>query len=59
MLPARRVAASVPVLLLMQQNGKVADKWRGEAFWWPMIFPPANDRAYIYAGGAKRTRRKK
>jgi hypothetical protein len=59
MLPARRVASSVPVLLLMQQNGKVADKWRGEAFWWPMIFPPDNERAYIYAGGAKRTRRKK
>lgn len=59
MLPARRVATSVPVLLLMQQNGKIEDKWRGEAFWWPMIFPPANERAYIYAGGVKRIRRKK
>ena len=59
MTPARRVAVGRPVIMLMQQNGRVADRWRGEAFWWPMIFPPSNDRAYIYSGGVKKTRKKK
>lgn len=51
--PARQMARSYPVLLLLQQRG-LEDGWHGGPFFWPVLFPPAGGQAWMYAIGAKK-----
>jgi hypothetical protein len=51
--PARQMARSYPVLLLLQQRG-VEDGWHGGPFFWPVLFPPAGGQAWMYAIGTKK-----
>jgi len=44
---ARQMARNYPVLLLLQQKG-VDYGWHGGPFYWPILFPPAGDKAYMY-----------
>ena len=46
---ARRFAQKVPVLMLIRQNGKESQGWRGCPFWWPIIMTPANTRTTLFA----------
>lgn len=46
---ARRVAIETPCLILLRQNGSSANDWRDAAFWWPVLFTPANTRTAIFA----------
>jgi hypothetical protein len=34
-------AQEVTILMIMRQNGKEEDAWRGSLFWWPVIAVPA------------------
>jgi len=50
---ARQMARKYPVLLLLHQKG-VGYKWHGGPFYWPILFPPAGDKAYMYPINSKR-----
>jgi len=47
--PCHRLAKSAPVLLLTRQNGSTEDDWFGKPFWWPVFFPPFDEKCYMYA----------
>ena len=56
---ARQEARNHPVLLLLHQKAGPALKWKAGPFFWPVIFPPAGNRAYMYAlSGMKKKRRR-
>ncbi len=46
---ARKIAEDVPALILVRQNGKEEQEWRGSPFWWPVIIAPKNTRTTIFA----------
>jgi hypothetical protein len=46
---ARSVSATLPVLMLIRQNGGVDQGWRGCPFWWPVILTPASTRTTLFA----------
>jgi len=46
---ARTKADDVPVLMLLRQNGKEAEGWRGLPFWWPVIVTPRSAVTAIFA----------
>lgn len=46
---ARRVAIDMPLLMLIRQNGKEEDGWRGTPFYWPVIMAQQNIRTSIFA----------
>lgn len=50
---AKRLAADAPVLLLLRQNGEKEKGWSGTPFWWPVIMPPSQTKATIFAGKTK------
>ncbi|WP_347861933.1 Z1 domain-containing protein [Salimicrobium sp. PL1-032A] len=45
---ARRMAQEHPALILLQQNGREEDGWRGAKFWWPVFVTQANMEPAIY-----------
>ena len=46
---ARSVSVTLPVLMLIRQNGGVDQGWRGCPFWWPVILTPASTRTTLFA----------
>ncbi|KPH71346.1 hypothetical protein AFL42_15405 [Oceanobacillus caeni] len=47
---ARNVAKDIPALILLRQNGEEGEnKWRGTAFWWPVLVAPENTETVIYS----------
>lgn len=46
---ARNIAEDIPALILVRQNGKEENGWRGSAFWWPVIIAPKNTLPTIFA----------
>jgi hypothetical protein len=32
-----------------RQNGSLDDGWGGKPFWWPVFFPPFDEKCYMYA----------
>ncbi len=47
--PARAAAIDLPVLLLIRQEGAVAQGWSDAPFWWPVIVTPENMRPTLFA----------
>lgn len=46
---ARNKAEDIPVLMLLRQNGDIANGWRGLPFWWPVIMTPRSGITVIFA----------
>ena len=46
---AKEKAVDVPTLILIRENGKEEDGWRGSPFWWPVLIPPKNTPTVIFA----------
>ena len=46
---ARELAIHIPALLLLRQNGREEDQWRGTPFYWPVLLTPSNTRTAIFA----------
>lgn len=47
---ARNVANDIPALILTRQNGEEGEnKWRGAAFWWPVLVTPENTKTTIFS----------
>jgi len=49
---ARKLATNIPVLMLLRQNGKEEDDWRGLPFWWPVVVTPTNSITSVFAAEA-------
>lgn len=45
---ARKIADNIPALILVRQNGKEEQGWRGSPFWWPVIVAPKNTSTTIF-----------
>jgi hypothetical protein len=46
---ARDTAIDLPMLMLIRQNGRDEDGWRGTPFYWPVIVAQRNARTAIFA----------
>lgn len=46
---ARRLAQNNPCLILLQQNGREENQWRGAKFWWPVLIAPGNAKSAVFA----------
>jgi hypothetical protein len=46
---ARQVAIDRPMLMLIRQNGREEEGWRGTPFYWPVIVAQQNVRTAIFA----------
>jgi Z1 domain len=46
---AKKFARTVPVLMLLRQNGAEAQSWRGHPFWWPVILVQEQARTTLFA----------
>ncbi|WP_088549174.1 Z1 domain-containing protein [Paenibacillus aquistagni] len=47
---AKIVAKDISSLILLRQNGEEGEyKWRGAAFWWPVLVTPANSKTVIFS----------
>jgi len=46
---ARSKAEDIPTLMLLRQNGKEDQGWRGLPFWWPVIVTPRSAATAIFA----------
>ncbi|MDF0728905.1 Z1 domain-containing protein [Cytobacillus sp. S13-E01] len=47
---AKQIAKDIPALILLRQNGEEGEnKWRGSAFWWPVLVTPENTKTIIYS----------
>lgn len=46
---AREVATHLPVLMLLRQNGREEDKWRGTPFYWPVLLAPTDTKTAMFA----------
>lgn len=51
--PAKDLAIDIPTLILIRENGKEEDGWRGSPFWWPVIIAPQNTHITIFASDIK------
>lgn len=49
---ANSMAQSIPALILLRQNGKEEDGWRGLPFWWPVVITPTNAITSVFAAEA-------
>lgn len=45
----RSLADSLPILALLQQDGREEDGWRRAPFWWPVLVAPAKSVPSIFA----------
>ena len=46
---AREIGTHIPVLMLLRQNGREEDGWRGTPFFWPVVLTPADTRTAMFA----------
>jgi hypothetical protein len=46
---ATKIALDIPMLMLFRENGRKADEWRDQPFWWPVIAAPENTHTSIFA----------
>lgn len=46
---AKKVAIDQPAVILLKQNGKEIQGWRGTEFWWPVMVTQLNIESTIYA----------
>ena len=46
---ARNIAAELPCLIMLKQNGIQSNGWRDAEFWWPILVTPANTRTAVFA----------
>ena len=46
---AREIGTHIPVLMLLRQNGREEDRWRGTPFYWPVVLTPADTRTAMFA----------
>lgn len=47
---AKQIAKDIPALILLRQNGEEGEnKWRGSAFWWPVLVTPENTKTIIFS----------
>lgn len=46
---ARERADDIPVLMMLRQNGKEEQGWRGLPFWWPVIVTPRTALTAVFA----------
>ncbi len=46
---AKRMALNIPILMLIRQNGREEQGWRGTPFYWPVIMAQRNIRTAIFA----------
>ncbi|MBP5456325.1 MAG: hypothetical protein J6Y37_07475 [Paludibacteraceae bacterium] len=47
--PSRLAAEDYPVLMLLRQNGREENGWRGTPFYWPVLVVPKNINNVLYA----------
>ena len=47
--PSREMAVEYPVLMLLRQNGKEENGWRGTPFYWPVLIAPQKIDQVLYA----------
>ena len=47
--PSREAAWDYPVLMLLRQNGKEENGWRGTPFYWPVLVTPKKISQTLYA----------
>ena len=47
---ARDNAKGIPALMMLRQNGKEDDQWRGLPFWWPVLVVPSDAVTCVFAG---------
>ena len=45
---SRGLAQHTPVIMLLRQEGREQDGWRGTPFYWPVMVMPANTPNYVY-----------
>lgn len=48
-------ATSIPALMLLRQNGREDQQWRGLPFWWPVIVTPRNSVTSVFAAESAAT----
>jgi len=46
---ARRIATTLPMLMLFRFDGHREDGWQGSPFWWPVLVAPQNTKTAIFA----------
>lgn len=46
---AKDAAVDVPLVMLLRQQGGVAEGWRGAPFWWPVLQAPQNTRPVVFS----------
>jgi hypothetical protein len=46
---ARELATHIPALLLLKQNGREEDDWKGAPFYWPVLIAPEKTKTAIFA----------
>lgn len=47
---ANRYAISIPVLMMLRQEGKTSEGWKGAPFYWPVLQSPENMRPVVFSG---------
>jgi hypothetical protein len=50
---ARQVAQHTPALILLRQEGREEDGWRGAPFYWPVVLTPANCPTTIFSADVR------
>lgn len=46
---ARNLATDIPALILLRQNGKEENGWKGHAFWWPILIIPSETKTVVFS----------
>ena len=46
---AKEFAKEIPCLILLKQQGKEEQRWRGAEFWWPVIITPEKMRTVVFS----------
>jgi len=49
LIAGQNIAKDIPVLMLLRQNGREEQGWRGSPFWWPVMVSPQRTRPVIFA----------
>ena len=51
----RKIVGYQPILVLSRQEGREEDGWRGEPFWWPVLFAPSKAAPSVFASSMRDT----
>ncbi|MBB5173378.1 hypothetical protein [Texcoconibacillus texcoconensis] len=46
---ARKLAKTVPALILLRENGEKEQGWMGCPFWWPVMVTPSEMTSTVFA----------